>query len=81
MSQATAGTLMAEDIPIRCDECRFVIGSVTTTVHGSRQMCMSGNDANCKHPPISKCPSANTARSQAYAAVRPVGREIFDDVQ
>jgi hypothetical protein len=25
---------MAQDIPIRCDECRFVIGRLTTTVNG-----------------------------------------------
>ena len=71
---------MAADISIRCDECRSVIGSLTTTVHGSRQMKMSGNDANCKHPPISKCPSASRARSQVYASTRPVGSEPFDDV-
>jgi hypothetical protein len=71
---------MAEDIPIRCEECRFVIGSLTTIVHGSRQMQMSGSDSNCKHPPISKCPGANRARSRAYASTRPVGNEAFDDV-
>lgn len=72
---------MAEDIPIRCDECRFIIGSLATTAHGSHQMRATGNDANCKHPPISKCPSANKARSKAYVITRPVARELSDDVQ
>jgi hypothetical protein len=72
---------MSKDTPIRCDECRFVIGSLTSTKDGSRRMRMGGNDANCKHPPISKCPSANMARSRVYASMRPVGNEAFDDVQ
>jgi hypothetical protein len=24
---------MAQDIPIRCEECRFIIGRLATTVH------------------------------------------------
>jgi hypothetical protein len=72
---------MTQDIPIRCGECRFTIGRLTTTVHGNYQMSMSGKDSHCKHPPISKCQSANKARSQAYATIRPVGGEALDDVQ
>ena len=72
---------MTQDIPIRCDECRFIIGRLTTTVHGNYQISMSGKDSHCKHPPISKCQSANKARSEAYASVHPVGGEAFDDVQ
>ena len=29
---------MTQDIPIRCDECRFIIGRLTTTVHRNYQM-------------------------------------------
>ena len=68
---------MAQDIPIRCDECRFIIGRLTTTVHGNYQMSMSGKDSNCEHPPISKCKSAN----KAYASMHPIGKEASDDVQ
>ena len=35
---------MAQDIPIRCDECRFIIGRLTTTIHGNYQMSVSGKD-------------------------------------
>jgi hypothetical protein len=72
---------MAQDIPIRCDECRYIIGTLTTTVHGNYQMSKSGDDWKCKHPPIGKCESAHKARSKAYASIRPVGREASDDMQ
>jgi hypothetical protein len=69
------------DEPIRCDECGFIIGSLTRTAHDSPQMSMTGNDSNCIHPPISRCPSADKARRKALASRRPARREPFDDVQ
>jgi hypothetical protein len=44
------------DKPIRCDECGFVIGSITQTAHGSPQETLTGSNSNCKHPPSANCP-------------------------
>ena len=53
---------MPETKPIRCEECGFIIGHLTKTLHGSPEETVSGNDSNCKHPPIQDCPSAIAAR-------------------
>jgi hypothetical protein len=59
------------DKPIRCDECGFTIGSLTQTAHGSPVLAETGSDMNCKHPPISQCPSARIARSKARGSSAP----------
>jgi hypothetical protein len=64
---------MAEEIPVRCEECGFIIGHLVKTAHGGPVMVESGNNSNCKHPPIGKCESANAAWSKARAATRQVG--------
>jgi hypothetical protein len=58
------------DKPIRCDECGFVIGSITQTAHGSPQETLTGSNSNCKHPPIEACSSARTARIKARSSLK-----------
>jgi hypothetical protein len=55
---------MAEN-SVRCDDCGFIIGSLTRSAHGNRVEAALGNDSNCKHPPIKDCPSAKAARKKA----------------
>ena len=56
---------MAESKQILCEDCRFIVGNLTKTVHGNLVLTETGNDSNCKHPPIKDCPSAIIARSKA----------------
>jgi hypothetical protein len=61
---------MAEPITVTCRECKFNIGSLPLSAHGTRTIQRHAPDSNCKHPPIDSCRSANEAFKKALAAAR-----------